>query len=208
MSDTPTVQPVNADVREALAEYAHEAWSGWMKYQFEKMHAVNHDGENTSLVMPSWAVDRWMRQMNTPYADLPEEEKANDREEADKMLAILQRAQPQVTVNADAEGWEPVEDGEKILESPDGSEDWHFRVSDDGDTIEQMSTWDKEWSEIGSLSFWGYRLCRRAPQLATQPTAMAMEQRIAELEAELVAVKKLERRWHSMVFDSGGGFEP
>ena len=25
---------------EALAEYAHEAWSGWMKYQWERAAAV------------------------------------------------------------------------------------------------------------------------------------------------------------------------
>jgi hypothetical protein len=79
------------DTREALAEYAHEAWSGWMKYMFEKMHAVSHDGENTSMVMPAWAVERWTRQANTPYADLPENEKESDRQEADRMLAICRR---------------------------------------------------------------------------------------------------------------------
>jgi hypothetical protein len=67
---------------ERLANYAHEAWSGWVKYQFEK-GVINQDG---TFTMPKWAVDRWQRQMNTPYAELPEEEKNSDRLEADKMV--------------------------------------------------------------------------------------------------------------------------
>jgi hypothetical protein len=72
------------DVREQLAAYAHEAWSGWMRYLFEKSQA-NPDG---TVMIPAWAVDRWRRQMDTPYAALPEAEKASDRVEADRMLAI------------------------------------------------------------------------------------------------------------------------
>lgn len=76
------------DSREALAEYAHEAWSGWMEYMFSKGEYGWADGE---WVMPKWAVERWQRQMSTPYAELPEEEKESDRAEADKMLAIVER---------------------------------------------------------------------------------------------------------------------
>ena len=80
-------------VRERLAEYAHEAWSGWMKYMFE------HGGQiwlgidaypTRSWIMGSEKYDRWRRQMNTPYADLPESEKESDRAEADKILRILE----------------------------------------------------------------------------------------------------------------------
>jgi len=74
-------------MREKLAEYAHEAWSGWMRYLFEKSER-NSDG---TVTIPAWAVARWTRQMNTPYADLPENEKESDREEADKIIAILQQ---------------------------------------------------------------------------------------------------------------------
>lgn len=74
------------ETRELLAEYAHDsAWSGWMRYMFSK-GAMNHDG---SWTMPAWAVERWTRQMNTRYADLSEGEKVSDRDEADKMLAIM-----------------------------------------------------------------------------------------------------------------------
>jgi len=72
--------------REKLADYAHEAWSGWMKYLFGKC-VENSDGEVT---IPAWAVQRWQRQMNTAYADLPYEERKSDQNEADKMLAIME----------------------------------------------------------------------------------------------------------------------
>lgn len=72
--------------REALAAYAHEAWSGWMKYLFEHSE-IYTDG---SVGIPVDLVRRWYRQMNTPYAALPESEKESDRAEADKMLAIVE----------------------------------------------------------------------------------------------------------------------
>jgi hypothetical protein len=71
--------------REALAEYAHEAWSGWMLYLFAKSQA-NDDG---TVTIPAWAVERWSRQMDTEYDRLPEQEKESDRAEADKMLALI-----------------------------------------------------------------------------------------------------------------------
>ena len=76
-------------LREMLAQYSHDmAWSGWIKYQFSK-GTLNDDGTWT---MPAWAVERWMRQANTLYADLPELEKASDRDEADKMITIMEQA--------------------------------------------------------------------------------------------------------------------
>jgi hypothetical protein len=76
------------ELREALAAYAHEAWSGWMRYMFgkcERAHGYDHE----AVAIPKWAVERWTRQMNTSYADLPEEEKESDRKEADKILDII-----------------------------------------------------------------------------------------------------------------------
>lgn len=76
------------ELREKLAEYAHDAWSGWMKYLFGhcSFRGFRSLGE---AAIPHWAVKRWRRQMETPYADLPEDEKKSDRDEADKMLAII-----------------------------------------------------------------------------------------------------------------------
>jgi len=71
-------------IEEKLAEYAHNAWSGWMIYLFEKSK-LNDDG---TVTIPKWAVDRWTRQMNTEYIDLPEEEMKSDRQEAKKIISI------------------------------------------------------------------------------------------------------------------------
>ena len=72
-------------MKELLAEHAHKMWSGWMKYMFSKSHRI--DGV---VVIPAWAVDRWTRQMNTPYKDLPKSEKESDRAEADKIMELIQ----------------------------------------------------------------------------------------------------------------------
>lgn len=72
-------------LRESLAAYAHDAWSGWIKYQFGK---CDFDS-NGNLILPKEFVDRWVRQCTTPYKDLPESEKLSDRDEADKMLNLV-----------------------------------------------------------------------------------------------------------------------
>ena len=71
--------------REILAELAHAQWTGWMEYLFQK-GTHNEDGTWT---MPAWAVARWKRQTETPYADLSFDEKESDRKEADKFLLAL-----------------------------------------------------------------------------------------------------------------------
>lgn len=68
------------EMREALAALMHEMRSGWMQYSF---------WDDDRVVIPAWAVEQWMRQMDTPYAELSEGEKDSDRREADKVLALL-----------------------------------------------------------------------------------------------------------------------
>lgn len=82
------------DTREALAAYAHEAWNGWMEYLF-KQGTTNADG---SFTIRPWAVERWTRQMRTPYAALPESEKLSDQAEAQHILTII--ADPSVAPTA------------------------------------------------------------------------------------------------------------
>ena len=72
-------------MKEKLAELAHKQWSDWMKHLFDKSYELP-DG---NVVIPSWAARRWKRQMNTPYSELPEDEKKSDREEADRVLELL-----------------------------------------------------------------------------------------------------------------------
>lgn len=85
-------EQVRATMREQLAEYAHDAWSGWMKYQFSKGYFRNIELEGTVQqvwIMPGWARQRWERQMNTPFSALSDAEKKSDYDEADRILKIL-----------------------------------------------------------------------------------------------------------------------
>jgi hypothetical protein len=61
---------------EILAEIQHEIWSRWMKYQF----ILCRERENGDLVIPAEKVERWMRQLQTPYNQLSEPEKQSDRD--------------------------------------------------------------------------------------------------------------------------------
>lgn len=74
---------------EKLAAHAHKQWSGWMKYMLGKCEQ-GYDSDNfDALVIPNWAVERWAWQAHTPYADLPEEMKQSDRDEAMGILEVL-----------------------------------------------------------------------------------------------------------------------
>lgn len=75
------------NVREALAELAHEQWVGWMRYMFSNS-TTNDDGSES---VPAALVERWKRQMQTLYKDLPDGEKESDRVEADRVIALMQR---------------------------------------------------------------------------------------------------------------------
>lgn len=76
------------DLREELAEYAHDAWAGWMSYLFSKGD-LNPDG---TFTIHHEETKRWIRQSCTSYESLPHHEKESDRAEADKMIAIMQDA--------------------------------------------------------------------------------------------------------------------
>ena len=87
---------MNDDLREALAAVSHEIWAHWMRYQFSCCRA-NEDG---TLTIPAERVARWGRQMDTPYAELPEGERPSDREQADKILAVLYRGRQEPPADA------------------------------------------------------------------------------------------------------------
>lgn len=82
---------MNNELREQLAELCHKQWSGWMEYLFSKcMREVGQfDRDTGALIIPRQAVERWQRQMDTPYSGLSEDEKESDRKEADRFIALL-----------------------------------------------------------------------------------------------------------------------
>ena len=77
------------DLREELADLAHQQWSGWMIYLFGKTLALGTDG---SRVIPADLAERWKRQLSTRYQDLTDEEKDSDRKEADRLIRLLRVA--------------------------------------------------------------------------------------------------------------------
>lgn len=78
-------------LREQLAYLAHEQWSGWMRHLFSKCDI--NDKLDGSMVIPKWAVERWMRQATTPYPMLEPSEQESDRKEADSVLHVVREHQ-------------------------------------------------------------------------------------------------------------------
>jgi len=86
---------------EKLAEHIHDIqWSGWMKYLFNsccKDVTGRYDKDGTELIstatIPTWACERWSRQMNTSYKGLPETEKMSDKIEAERILDVIKKCQ-------------------------------------------------------------------------------------------------------------------
>jgi len=72
--------------REKLAALCHSQWAGWMTYLFSK-GTFNKDGTWT---MPREFVERWTRQMSTPYENLSPSEQDSDRKEADRFLDAME----------------------------------------------------------------------------------------------------------------------
>jgi hypothetical protein len=92
---TMTPNKGSEDLRERLADLCHEQWSGWMEYLFSKCpeyKAGNIQAYDGALIIPKWAVDRWQRQLDTPYDKLSKEEQDSDRKEADRFLSLLTEA--------------------------------------------------------------------------------------------------------------------
>lgn len=71
-------------LREDLAALVHEQWSGWQRYFLGKGYHMA-DG---SYVLPAGYVPALEALANTPYAELDEAQKDNDRAEADRVLAV------------------------------------------------------------------------------------------------------------------------
>jgi len=93
------------NLREAIAAVQHEIWAHWMRYQFSQGYPdARHPG---CLIVPAEKVERWTRQMNTPYSALTEGEKESDREQADKVLDVIKDITPAdaIKIYKDGDQW-------------------------------------------------------------------------------------------------------
>lgn len=115
---------------EQLADKEHASWARWMDYLFSKCES--RDGG--AMVIPSALVERWRRQIETPYGALSDCERDADRAEVAHILPIIrQYANNQMAITlspkcdlcgihhpANVRHWR----------MPDGS--WTFEFSSDG----------------------------------------------------------------------------
>lgn len=74
------------NVLEQASSIQHDIWAHWMTYLLE----VSSENEDGSVTIPASHVERWKRQIRTPYESLSEEERASDREQALKLLKFLE----------------------------------------------------------------------------------------------------------------------
>lgn len=73
------------EVVEKGADLEHDRWSGWQKY----LHSLCVKNEDGTLTIPKERVERWERQIATPYSELSEQEKEYDRIEVRKYQDIF-----------------------------------------------------------------------------------------------------------------------
>lgn len=93
--ETPTtISSILEEFVEKGADIEHERWARWQKYMFSKMYEVKGiGGEPTGeMVLPKEFVDRWFRQIDTPYSELSEPEKESDRKETRNYLPLVKHA--------------------------------------------------------------------------------------------------------------------
>jgi len=80
------------ELREDVADIQHQIWAHWMKYLFSRCKLTHQspdvDKKGTAVISAEDAT-RWKRQMETSYEQLSDKEKESDREQADKVLAVL-----------------------------------------------------------------------------------------------------------------------
>lgn len=82
---TPTQE---AALREKLAAIEHERWSDWQRYMHSKM--LTNDNEDKYYHLKNMWFKRWQRQIETPYANLTDQEQASDMEQVDRYWPLIQ----------------------------------------------------------------------------------------------------------------------
>jgi hypothetical protein len=86
-----TLKPVSAlltrvELMERLADIEHQRWASWQAW----VHKIATPTPSGALIIPAPYVERWERQINTPYADLSEEDKEKDRKQVRKYWHLIE----------------------------------------------------------------------------------------------------------------------
>lgn len=84
------VQKTKNSLLEEVSDKVHNVWMNWMEY-FLKQSCHSRQAATIEINVDIKTWNRWMRQMKTPYEDLPENEKESDRKIAQKYIKIIQK---------------------------------------------------------------------------------------------------------------------
>ncbi|MCP4383056.1 MAG: hypothetical protein GY798_16810 [Hyphomicrobiales bacterium] len=86
--DKDQIKQALEDLTDTLAAIEHERWSHWQRY----MHSKAIKQSNGSLTIPAELVERWERQIETPFRQLSDKEKDSDREQVQNYLSVIKSA--------------------------------------------------------------------------------------------------------------------
>lgn len=89
---TPTEQ--DKELREKLAAIEHERWADWQKWVHKVLREANPSPEIGDIL------ERWDRQIETPYEKLSEKEKDSDREQVDRYWQLIIADRKRVALEA------------------------------------------------------------------------------------------------------------
>lgn len=70
---------------ERLAAIEHERWAHWQQF----VHDQCDRQEDGTLLVPAELAARWQAQIETPYAELSEQERESDREQVRRYLPTV-----------------------------------------------------------------------------------------------------------------------
>ena len=162
---------------EALVDKEHAGWSAYMAYLFEKCEH-NPDG---SLTIPPGYVAALQKQIDTPYAELSEQEKQYDRDEVSHILPIIEEY---TAKSAQIPNTGPI--AEPALPplpnpTPEQIEDPTFQIARN-----VIKSWDVDVPE----HYFGY--CGAMGSHVMHPNALAkmicdLDLRVAKIEGEIFA---------------------
>ena len=83
--DSDRIKEALNGLLDTLAAVEHERWSHWQRY----MHSKGVAQSDGSLLLPAVLVERWEKQISTPYEKLSDEEKESDQEQVRRYLPLI-----------------------------------------------------------------------------------------------------------------------
>ena len=116
------------DLKEKFAAIEHERWADWQRH----LHSKCTENEQGDLIIPNGYKVHLERQINTPYADLSEEEKQSDRREVDRYWPLVQDVE--VAHKEDRKA-----DRERITELEDTNRQLCFNLDEAQKVVEAMN---------------------------------------------------------------------